>query len=404
MSELERLIEELCPDGVEYQPLGEVFDIRNGYTPSKSRDDYWSEGTLPWFRMEDIRQNGRILSDSIQHVSSEAIKGSLFPAYSLIVATSATIGEHALITVDSLANQRFSFLTRKEKYVARVNPYFAYYYCFVIDKWCLNNTNVSSFASVDMDGFRKLPIPIPPLPIQQEIVRILDAFTELEAELEARKRQYEYYCRQLIDNQIGVNVVRLRELGKWYGGGTPATQNRNFWESGTIPWISSKDMIGTTLIDTQDHITPEAVRESSTRLLPPNTVAVVVRSGILKHTLPIVFIPFAAAINQDIKALVPNSHVSAHYVAYALRAYHGDLLLTTKKAGGTVDSIDVDKFMNFPIPVPPLSEQARIVEILDRFDALTNDITQGLPAELAARRKQYEYYRDKLLSFKEKVS
>ena len=163
-------------------------------------------------------------------------------------------------------------------------------------------------------------------------------------------------------------------------------------------------MIGTTLIDTQDHITPEAVRESSTRLLPPNTVAVVVRSGILKHTLPIVFIPFAAAINQDIKALVPNSHVSAHYVAYALRAYHGDLLLTTKKAGGTVDSIDVDKFMNYPIPVPPLSEQARIVEILDRFDALTNDITQGLPAELAARRKQYEYYRDKLLSFKEKVS
>ena len=132
MSELESLIEELCPDGVEYQPLGVVFDSRNGYTPSKSRDDYWSEGTLPWFRMEDIRQNGRILSDSIQHVSSEAIKGSLFPAYSLIVATSATIGEHALITVDSLANQRFSFLTRKEKYVARVNPYFAYYYCFVI--------------------------------------------------------------------------------------------------------------------------------------------------------------------------------------------------------------------------------------------------------------------------------
>lgn len=85
--------------------LGEIFNTRNGYTPSKNNQEYWQNGTLPWFRMEDIRENGRILSDALQHVTNKAVKGKPFPADSIIVATSATIGEHALITCESLANQ-----------------------------------------------------------------------------------------------------------------------------------------------------------------------------------------------------------------------------------------------------------------------------------------------------------
>ena len=107
MSNLEELIERLCPDGVEYKTLTELFDTKNGYTPSKSKEEYWTNGTVPWFRMEDIRENGNILSKAIQYVSESAIKGSLFPADSIIVATSATIGQHALIKVPSLANQRY---------------------------------------------------------------------------------------------------------------------------------------------------------------------------------------------------------------------------------------------------------------------------------------------------------
>lgn len=109
MSKLQELIKELCPDGVEFMRMDEVFEMRNGYTPSKANDRYWNNGTIPWFRMEDIRQNGRILSDSIQHITKEAVKGGrLFPANSFIIATTATIGEHALVIADSLANQRFT--------------------------------------------------------------------------------------------------------------------------------------------------------------------------------------------------------------------------------------------------------------------------------------------------------
>ena len=180
---------------VEWLPMEEVFDIRNGYTPSKSNQSYWEDGTIPWFRMDDIRQNGRILSDSIQHITQSAVKGGrFFPANSIIVATTATIGEHALIISDSQANQRLDMK-------------FFFYYMFIVDEWCKNNTNVSGFASVDMIKFRKLEIPIPPLSEQKRIVAILDKFealvndlTEgLPAEIAARQEQYEYYRNKLLN-------------------------------------------------------------------------------------------------------------------------------------------------------------------------------------------------------------
>ena len=158
----------------------------------------------------------------------------------------------------------------------------------------------------------------------------------------------------------------------------------------------------TTMIDTQDHISQKALAETSIKLLPKNTVAIVARSGILKHTLPVVYIPFETTVNQDIKALVTVETVLPKYAYFVINAFGRDILKKTKKQGGTVDSLDVNAFMNYQVPVPPLEEQQRIVTILDRFDALCNDLTNGLPAEIEARKKQYEYYRDKLLTFKEK--
>lgn len=156
MSRLEQLIQQLCPDGVEYKNLGELFDTKNGYTPSKSNPSYWENGTIPWFRMEDIRENGHILGEASQCVAECAIKGKPFPANSIIVATSATIGEHALITVPSLANQRFTYLMLKKQYQKLFDIRFLFYYCFKLDEYCKSNLNQGNFASVDMKKFAKL--------------------------------------------------------------------------------------------------------------------------------------------------------------------------------------------------------------------------------------------------------
>lgn len=198
----------LQPRGkVEWETLGEIFNLKNGYTPSKSNQEYWENGTIPWFRMEDIRENGRVLNKSIQYVNSCAVKGGkLFPANSIIVATSATIGEHALITVPFLSNQRFTNLSLKKEYADKFIIKFLFYYGFVLDEWCKNNITIGNFAGVDMIGFKKFLIPIPPLEEQKRIVSILDKFETLTTsiteglpkEIELRQKQYEYYRDMLL--------------------------------------------------------------------------------------------------------------------------------------------------------------------------------------------------------------
>ena len=192
---------------VEWKKMSEVFDMRNGYTPSKAKAEYWEGGTIPWFRMEDIRENGRILSDSIQHITMEGVKkGKLFPANSFILATTATIGEHALVIADSLANQRFTSLTVCKSLSDRLLVKFVFHYMFIVDEWCKKNINVSGFASVDMNKFKKLEFPIPSLEVQRRIVSILDRFESLTtslqsglpAEISARRQQYEYYRDKLL--------------------------------------------------------------------------------------------------------------------------------------------------------------------------------------------------------------
>ena len=187
--------------------LNEVCEFKNGYTPSKSNKEYWDNGSIPWFRMEDIRNNGRILNKSIQCIAPQAVKSSgLFKANSIILATTATIGEHALITVDFLANQRFTCLTLKSHEKNHINIKYFYYYMYILDKWCQNNTNIANFPSVDTNALKKVEIPIPPLEVQEEIVNILDNFermcnslTEgLPSEIAARKKQYEYYRDKLL--------------------------------------------------------------------------------------------------------------------------------------------------------------------------------------------------------------
>ena len=418
MNYIDRLVAELCPDGVEYRPIEELFTTRNGYTPSKSNSSYWENGTVPWFRMEDIRENGGILSESLQSVHESALKkGGMFPAGSIIVATSATIGEHALINVDFLCNQRFTVLILKDEFKNLLSPKFIYYYSFILDRWCLSNTTQSSFASVDMKRFKKFEFPVPPMEIQEAIVEILDKFTnleaELEAELEARTLQYEYYRGSLFGTlkdpatglpaiaglvktlcPDGVEYRSLKDVvAKNYGGGTPSKSKAEYWD-GNIPWASVGDLSDDVLevTDTRSKITEEGVKGSSTNIVPAGAVIVAIKINPGRMKIA----GMNLAINQDIRGLVLNDSMNARFLTYYFRT------LMFAGHGTIVKSITNKHLMETKIPVPPMEIQQRIVDILDRFDALTSSLSEGLPAELAARRSQYEYYRDRLLTFPRK--
>ena len=170
-------------------------------------------------------------------------------------------------------------------------------------------------------------------------------------------------------------LARLDSLVAIVGGGTPSKANPSYFD-GVIPWVTPKDMRNGFILDTEDHISQEALENSSSRLVPQNSVLVVVRSGILKHTLPIALNTVPVAINQDMKALICNSDVHPSYLAYAVKYKSKKLLQRVR--GTTADNIPLDELKALTIPVPALSEQKRIAAILDRADAIRRKRQQAL--------------------------
>ena len=193
---------------VEWKKIKKVFELRNGYTPSKRNKEFWENGTIPWFRMDDLRERGKIVSDSKQHITEKAVKGrGLFKSGSIILATTATIGVHAMLIADSLANQQFTNFDICKSLKDRLLPKYVFYYFNIIDEWCRQHTKVSSFPAVNMDALIELDFPIPSLETQSYLVSILDEFDALvndisqglPKEIELRKKQYEYYRGKLLD-------------------------------------------------------------------------------------------------------------------------------------------------------------------------------------------------------------
>ena len=166
-------------------------------------------------------------------------------------------------------------------------------------------------------------------------------------------------------------IVPLKELGDWSGGGTPSKAKAQYWQGGTIPWVSPKDMKTERISDSEDHITKEAVSHSTTSLINAGSVLIVTRSGILRHTLPVAVNSVSVTVNQDLKALTPRNGILAEYVAWALRAFSRDILHTCSKQGTTVNSVETSKLLGFEIPVAPRGQQAKIVaEIEKQFSRL----------------------------------
>ena len=234
-----------------------------------------------------------------------------------------------------------------------------------------------------------IQIPLPPLSVQQEIVRILDKFTELEAELEAeldcRKRQYEYYRNKLLTfNEIGGGTeIVWKTLGEvldiYTGGEAPKNLIRGERPQGSFIYpiySNGEEIYGFT---DNYRINKDAVTISS---IGAKTGTIYFRKA---YFTPII----------RLKVLVPKNEktLNSRYVFH----YLSNITISTKRS--SVPNINANEVKSIKIPLPPLEEQQRIASILDKFDTLVNSISEGLPKEITLRRKQYEYYREKLLSF-----
>lgn len=176
----------------------------------------------------------------------------------------------------------------------------------------------------------------------------------------------------------GWELIPLRDLGEWSGGGTPSKSVSSFWCGGSIPWVSPKDMKVSVISDSMDHITDDAVRSSATKLIPANSVLFVTRSGILVHTLPVARTAVPVTVNQDIKALTPMPPLDPDYIAWGARAFGWAILNQCSKDGTTVASVDTELLQSFPLPIAPSDEQRRIVETIESYFTRLDDAVATL--------------------------
>jgi type I restriction enzyme S subunit len=415
MSELNYLEKLLDGYEVEWKALKDVVSFRRGSFPQPYGNSDWydGEGSMPFVQVVDVLDGGFALKEKTkQRISKLAQPKSVFVEEGTVIVTlQGTIGRVAITQYDCFVDRTLAIFTN---YIKGINKkYFAYQLKnkFDIEK---ENARGSTLKTITKEEFSKFQIPIPcpenpkkSLEIQAEIVRILDTFTELTTELttelNARKKQYNYYRDQLLSFEDG--EVEWKPLGdvtkKWYSGGTPRAGNPEYYDDGDIPWLRTQEVKFSDIEKTEVKVTQAALDNSSAKWIPANCVIIAI-SGATAGRSAINKIPLTT--NQHCGCLeIDSSKALYRYVFHWVSFNYENIKSLGQGARGDLNSSIIKNF-KFPVPFAndpekSLAEQARIVAILDKFDTLTTSLQEGLPREIELRQKQYEYYRDLLLSF-----
>jgi type I restriction enzyme S subunit len=406
MSRLTELIEELCPDGVEYRTLSEVAtDIYRG--SGITRDQVTSTG-IPCVRYGEIYTTYNIWFDKcVSYTDETVIKSKKYFEYGdiLFAITGESVEDIAKSCV-YIGNERC--LAGGDIVVLKHNqePKYMSYVLSTIDvKRQKSKGKVKSkVVHSSVPAIKEIIIPIPPRSIQREIIRILDKFieltenliAELTVELIARRKQYEYYCGCLLrfEDTPYYDLEELCDIVD-YRGKTPKKVSK-----GTF-LITAKN-IRKGYIDydkSQEFIAEEDYKIVMRRGLPKIGDVLITTEAPCGNVAQIDKEDIALA-QRIIKYRPKNNSLDATFLKYILLGEEFQNKLLSASTGGTVKGIKGSKLHKLTIPLPTIEEQQYIVDILNRFDALCNDISAGLAAEIKARQKQYEYYRDKLLTFK----
>ena len=398
MNYIDRLVAELCPDGVEYRPLGDVVEKNyGGGTPSKAKEEYWG-GDIPWASVGDLSNDLMEILDTRSKITPAGVSGSstnVVPAGAVIVAIKIAPGKMKIAGVDLAINQDIRGLVLNDLMNARFLTYY-----FRTLRFAGHGTIVKSITNKRL---MDTEVPVPPMEIQEAIVEILDKFTnleaELEAELEARTLQYEYYRDSLFE-ALDCPRVSLGSLGTFVRGN--GLQKKDLQESGNP--VIHYGQVFTRYGLHEDKTLSYANDEVYNKLRKAEKGNLVIATtsendeDVCKALAWLGETP--AGISGD--AYIYRHEMNPKYVSYFFTTHDFQRQKLRHITGTKVRRVSGKNLETIEIPLPSLEEQQRIVDILDRFDALTTSLSEGLPAELAARRSQYEYYRDQLLTFPRK--
>jgi len=402
----EKLITELCPKGVEFKSLSELGCLYGGLT-GKNKNDF-SNGNAKFITYMNVFSNIAVninITDFVK-IGENENQNKVELGDVLFTGSSETPEECGMSSVlteqtdEPLYLNSFCFGFRLNDKTMFLPDFLKYLFrCDNLRKQITQTASGVTRFNVSKNRMEKVLIPIPPIEIQAHISNILDKFTELEAELEAeletRKKQYEYYRDNLMVNDKWL-MVSLGEVANVQSGGTPAKTKSEYWENGSIEWLGSTVCKNQKSVEEiTDFITELGLKNSSAKILPKRTTLIAMVGATIGK---VAFLDFDATTNQNVAALYPKNtnELNPDYLFYACQKLYDKF---TSLANGKLAMANLSFIKKLEIPLPPLAVQNRIVSILDKFDKLVNDISEGLPAEIKMRRQQYEYYRNKLLNF-----
>ena len=384
MSKLDQLIEELCPTGVRFTELRDVCQIKNG--KDWKTQEY---GDIPVYGSGG-RMDATVLTPSYDKPTVLLPrKGSL----------NVQFIEELFWNVDTV------FYTICDE--KAVDPKYLFYYLKTINLAAISTS--STRPSLTQAVLSRIRVPLAPLPVQQEIVRVLDMFTqleaELEAELEARKIQYAFYNDQLLTFSEDVPFVTLDDvILDLRTGLNPRTNFKLNTFDAYNHYITVRELAGFSVRATEktDRVNDEGLALIQRRARLREGDVLFSGTGTIGRTALVHSQPTDWNIKEGVYALTPNPElITSRFLIHILRSDRIRRRILATADGSTVSSVSMAALRRVKIPLPPPEIQDSVVRLLDNFELLVNDLSSGLPAEISARRKQYEYYRDKLLTFKE---
>lgn len=381
MNKIEEKIKKLCPEGVKKVKLGDVCEFNRGNTITK-KDTI--EGSVPV--IAGGKTPAYYHNEANRHEKTVVVAGSgAYAGYVSFWKCPIFLSDAFSVDPkdDMIPEFLFLLLESKQKQI------------YTLQK----GAGVPHVHGKDLSQF---PIPLPPLSVQQEIVRVLDSFSslqsKLEEELEARQKQMEYYREKLLTFGKDDKSVKWMKLGDCivdcFSGATPSTTKKEYWDGGTIPWMSSGEVHKENVYSVEKNITKLGFDNCSTRMVPVNSVVIALAGqGKTRGCVAVTKIPLCT--NQSLCSIVTNSDIIRYdYLYYYLKNKYMELR-NISSGDGTRGGLNLTMIKNYQLFVPPLSRQKEIVSTLDTISSLIDN----LKAEIELRKSQYEYYREKLLTF-----
>lgn len=405
----------LAGQAVEWKPLGEIAEITRGVTYNKSLEV--EKNGYRILRANNITvEFSKLNFDDVKQISKEAKVKDTQKLYENDILISVASGSREHVGKVAFIHEDIDFYFGGFMAVIRtkklVNPRYMFH---ILKSHYFSQFLEKTFASATINNLsnsvlKEFQIPIPPLSVQTKIVQILDTMTaitaeltaELAAELDMRNKQYQYYRDKLLSEnelaKVGFEWKTLGEVGELIRGN--GLTKKDLLDDG-VPAIHYGQIythFGTFADKTKSFTSPEVAKKL--RKARYGDVLIAGTSENVQDVMkPVGWFGGEIVFSGDMFAFRPNNTIMTKYLTYMLQTTAFAKFKEKHAQGTKVIRIKSENFLNHQIPIPPLAEQARIVAILDKFDTLTQSISDGLPREIELRQKQYAYYREALLSF-----